>query len=56
MKSGPDLYWIWCCVGFWHGWQKAGCSMFCMILGGLCLSRNVGEGGELSQKLLRRRP
>src|SRR5205807_5524573 len=50
-KSGSDRYRIWCGVGFWHGWQKAGRSMFCMTLGGLCPSTNVGEGGKSSQKL-----
>jgi len=52
MKSGSDRYRLWCWVGFWHGWQKAGRSMFCMIPVGLCPSRNVGEGGKLSEKLL----
>jgi hypothetical protein len=51
MKSGSDRYRIWCWVGFRHGGQKAGRSRFCMILGGSCLSRNVGEGGKSSQKL-----
>lgn len=30
--------------------------MFCMILGGFCPSTNVGEGGELSRKILRLDP
>ena len=52
MKSGSDRYRIWCWVGFWHGWQKAGRSRVCMILGRSCRSTNVGEGGKSSQKLL----
>jgi len=42
-SRGPDRYRIWCWVGFWRGWQKAGRSMFCMILGGLCPSTNLRE-------------
>jgi len=56
MKSGSDRYRIWFWVGFWHGWQKVGRSMFCMILGGLCPSTNVVEEGKLSEKLLQAGP